>query len=98
MSAVAPENIDVMSVTFEVSKFERSRVVRERALSNIEFMLVTFEVLKLERFSVASESVSLNIKDIFVTLDVSKFVRSREVRRKHPKTYKTYLSHLMCQR
>jgi hypothetical protein len=41
--------MELMLVTLEVLKLERSREVREEAYLNMELMLVTLEVLKLER-------------------------------------------------
>ena len=38
-----------MSVTFEVSKLERSRTVKDEQPSNISIIFVTFEVSKVER-------------------------------------------------
>ena len=41
-------NMRYMLVTFEVSKFERSRVVRPEQPSNMLDMFVTFEVLRFD--------------------------------------------------
>ena len=49
LSCLQEVKSSLIFVTFEVSKLERSRVVKEEQPENIQFIFVTLEVSKLER-------------------------------------------------
>ena len=63
----------LISVTFEVSKWERLRVVKDLQPQNIQLMSVTFEVSKLERSREVKEEQSENIQFMSVTCEVLRY-------------------------
>ena len=67
-----PPNIPNIFVTLEVSKDERSSVVRAEQRINISAILVTFDVSNDDRSSDVSELQSMNINCIFVQALVSR--------------------------
>ena len=70
--------MDVISVTLEVSKFDKSKDVSPQ-LENIYDMFVTFDVLKFERTNFVSPHASVNIPLIVWTFEVSKVDKSKLV-------------------
>ena len=66
-------NIQFMLTTFEVSKLERSRVVRLLQHTNIPFMLETLIVLKFDKSIFFSFRHRLNIHAILTHSEVSKY-------------------------
>ena len=70
----------LMSVTFDVLKFETSKEVRPLQSLNIANMLVTFAVLKLETSKEVKPLQPQNIARMSVTFAVLKFETSKEVR------------------
>ena len=83
------QNIQLISVTFEVSKLERSREVKEEQPENILFIFVTLEVSKLEKSIEVKEEQELNIPLMSVTCEVLRcsnpfiLIRDRKARN-HP--------------
>ena len=75
-----PLNIQLISVTFAVSKLDRSRVVKDLQKLNIQLISVTFAVSKLDRSRVVKDLQKLNILFISVTCAVSKLDRSSAVK------------------
>ena len=61
-----------MSVTLEVSKPDKSKLVRLVQWSNIERMSVTLEVSKPDKSKLVRLVQSMNIAHMSVTLEVSK--------------------------
>ena len=72
-------NIAETSVTLLMSKFDKSRLVKEVQSINIPFILVTFSVSKDFIFNDVKLSDPSNILRISVTLLVSKFDKSNSV-------------------
>ena len=81
----AIENINDMSVTFDVLKFERSNFVSPHAPENILLIVWTFEVSKVDKSKLVNEEHLENINDMSVTFDVLKFETSSLVRLLQPK-------------
>jgi len=77
--ALSPENIEDMSVTEDVSKDCKSRLVNALQLLNILHMSRTAAVLKLLTSRLVRRTQLLNMSNIAATLAVLKFERSRLV-------------------
>lgn len=67
-----------MSVTFDVSKFDKSKLVNTSQLKNMEPMLVTFDVLKLVTSMLRKAWQQLNIP-LICKLPIFKFGRFRSL-------------------
>ena len=65
-----PHSVIDIDATFEVSKLERSRAVKDRQHLNIHLISVTFEVSKRERSREVKDPQPENISLIFVTCEV----------------------------
>ena len=60
-------------VTFEVSKQERSRAVKDEQQENMSLISVTYEVSKLVRSREVKEEQPQNISPIYVTCEVLRY-------------------------
>ena len=63
-----------MSVTFEVLKLLKSKLVNDEHLENILRIFVTFDVLKLFKSKLVIDEHSKNIRNIFVIFEVLKLL------------------------
>ena len=70
----------LISVTFAVSKLEKSSAVKDLQPANMKLICVTFAVLKLDRSSAVKDSQPANIQLICVTFAVLKLEMSSAVK------------------
>ncbi len=68
-----PSNIDIIKITFEVSKLERLIDVNEEQPENINSILVAFEVSKLGRLIDFNEEQPENIESILFIYGMSRY-------------------------
>ena len=76
------ENISSISVTFDVLKLLKSKVVNPLHCSNIQLISVTFDVSKLLKSKFVSFKQHVNIPPISVTFEVLKLLKFNSVNSK----------------
>ena len=81
VSLVQPENILSISLTLEVLKLDKSRLVNLKQLKNILPILITLEVSNDDKSREVNDLQVKNILPIFVTLEVPNDDKSRLFKR-----------------